>query len=122
MRHSATPHVADQLADDCRASPDGGHPQPAARSPQLPAVRCRIKPYIDQGGAYGAAGPASAPGSASEGPPGARRATAEVQADQVGSLVDQPRAARSRLPPHIDPATTCNGTGALRGRRSKVVV
>lgn len=35
------------------------------------AVRCRVELFLDQGGA---AGPASVPGSASEGPPGARRA------------------------------------------------
>jgi hypothetical protein len=33
------------------------------------------QPALSQGGACGAAGPASAPGSASEGPPSARRAT-----------------------------------------------
>jgi hypothetical protein len=32
--------------------------------PALPGSRCRNKPYLDQGGACGAAGPASAPGSA----------------------------------------------------------
>ena len=31
---------------------------------RVPAVRCRIEPLLDQGGACGAAGPASAPGSA----------------------------------------------------------
>ena len=40
----------------------------------VPVQRCRIEPYLDQGGACGAAGPASAPGSALGGPPGARRA------------------------------------------------
>jgi hypothetical protein len=46
--------------------------QPASRSQHgtrathhnAPRPRCRIKPYLDQGGACGAAGPAPAPGSA----------------------------------------------------------
>jgi len=38
-------------------------------------LRCWIWPFLGQGCACGAAGPASAPGSAVGGPPGARRAT-----------------------------------------------
>ena len=38
------------------------------------APRCRVEPFLDQSGARGAAGPASAAGSALGGPPAARRA------------------------------------------------
>ncbi len=59
------------------------------RDPRLSAcpLRCRIKPYLNQGGACGAAGPASAAGSALGGPPGASRATPPGRADQGNSRV-----------------------------------
>jgi hypothetical protein len=55
------------------------HQRPLGRWPgrrRVPAARCRIEPFLDQGGACGAAGPASAPRSALGGPRGARRAAA----------------------------------------------
>jgi hypothetical protein len=74
------------------------HTRKDGPSPLLPrlstALRCRNKPFLDQGGACDAAGPASAPG--------ARRATRRRgHADQDGSHGMQAGAAnshRSRLP------------------------
>ena len=61
--------------------------------------RCRIEPYLDQGGACGAAGPASAPGSAF---PEARPAHAGPQlachADHHGAYGTQTGTAHSHLP------------------------
>ncbi len=66
---------------------------------RVPAVNCRIEPFLYQGGAArGAAGPASAPGSALGGPPGARRATPAGRADQSGLPVTQSGTVRSHLP------------------------
>jgi hypothetical protein len=58
----------------------------ATFSQVLPAARCRIELLLNQGGACGAVGPASAPGSALEGPPGARR-TALQEASRSRRLI-----------------------------------
>ena len=56
-------------------APNGRPGHLIGRMPCRPcSSRCRIEPYWNQGGACGAAGPASAPGSALGGPPGARQA------------------------------------------------
>jgi hypothetical protein len=63
LPRSALWTVADQLADVCRASVVIGQ--------RHHGLRCRIEPYLDQGGACGAAGPASAPRAQPwRGPPG----------------------------------------------------
>ena len=67
-----------------RASTDGGH---APHRPHRPA--CRIEPYLDQGGACGAAGPALAPASGlGEAPAVARRAAS------AGTQIQKAHAAR----------------------------
>jgi hypothetical protein len=73
--------VAGQLAEDSRASPDGG--QPAL------ALRCRIEPYLDQGGACGAAGRCQRSASALEGP--AERAPAQTLLAPQITKADPPR-------------------------------
>ena len=67
---------------------------------------------LDQGGAArGAAGPTSAPGSALEGPPGARRAIPAGTADRLAPSPAQAGAARSRLP-----RASASGFGAAASR------
>jgi hypothetical protein len=74
--------VADQLADDCRASTDGGH---VARR-----QRCRIRPYLDQGGtAARHSGGASAPRSALVARSRGRAAQPRGASHQAGSSAIQ---------------------------------
>jgi hypothetical protein len=78
MTRSGTPLASKQQR---RAPvPQVMQPEPVQASPPPqfippPVHVARLNWRADQGGACGAAGPASAPGSALEGPPGARRAT-----------------------------------------------
>jgi len=85
--------VADQLADMCRGSVGGSHAITA-----ITALRCRVEPYLDQGGACGAAGPALAPASGlREAPAVARRATPLGQQIKAAHL-RAGHTADSRLP------------------------
>jgi len=84
--------IADQVADECRASPDGG--QPAL------ALRCRIEPYLDQERRRCAAPLARPPPCSALGTP-ARHGRAAVAQGALRSvtLIRQTGAAvRSRLP------------------------
>jgi hypothetical protein len=82
QRQSAAtaPNTADQLTQAARRCDNGLDEITTAlrAAPQLhsstahgsTALRCRMEPYLDQGGACGAAGPAPAPGLSLGGPPG----------------------------------------------------
>jgi len=70
----------------------------------------------DQGGACGAAGPASAPALALGGPAGARRATPRGSPDQHSSFVTQMDALPAVLPPTGSSATPVHLYGRLRLR------
>jgi len=61
-----------------------------------PALRCRILPFLDQGGACGAAGPASAPPLCLGGPRGARRATPGPRRPGGSTITQAPGGLRSR--------------------------
>jgi len=98
--------VADQLADMCRGSVGGSHAITA-----ITALRCRVEPYLDQGGACGAAGPALAPASGlREAPAGARRATPLGQQIKAAHPVGRPYSGQPPSSAHKCPA---------RGRRVK---
>jgi hypothetical protein len=109
----------------------------AATNACLPTPRCRINPYLDQGGACGAAGSASAPDSALGRParrtpshnPAARRSRLVIRhADSAqpsssppivrlaatASMAAQWAVARDRLTPTIDTATTHPGSAPTR--------
>ena len=58
-----------------RSPPTGPRLASSCQSVLSSPLRCRIQPYLIKAAPRGAAGPASAPGSALGGPPGARRAT-----------------------------------------------
>jgi hypothetical protein len=75
------------------------HPTEDSTSPPLHRLRCRIEPYLDQGGACGAAGPAPASASGLGGP--GRRVPGhamQVTIDQSGSPGDATGAGLCRLP------------------------
>jgi hypothetical protein len=84
MPRSALWIVADQLADECRASPDGGHTSAAfVVFVVFVAFRCRIEPYLDQVAPLRGAGAwRQRRRPALGGPRGARRATSR---DSTGS-------------------------------------
>ena len=66
----------EQRKADCSAAiPAAGDARRVGALVTALVTRCRIMLYWIKAAPYGAAGPASAPGSALGGPPGARRAT-----------------------------------------------
>src|SRR5262249_52269950 len=75
-------------------------------------MHCRICPYPIKAAPGGAAGPASAPGSALGGPPGARRAACMGRAHQLARH-KQPVAARTRLTQRIGVPVPAAAIGAL---------
>ena len=78
---------------DCQASTGTRH--------VLSTAHCRIEPYLDQGGACGAAGPASAPGSAVERP--ARRTPGHVTgAHQISPALGYTAVQRTACAPRPD--------------------
>jgi len=115
-RHQASRITSQALTASSLLSPRP--PAPAATNTGLSAELSRIK---DQGGACGAAGPASAPGlSLSRGPPGRTPGHACQAQIEMAHRASSRRAVQGRLPRHtIVQLAAIASRAALRSRRMR---